>query len=519
MQLRDYQSIMHDLIVNSHHRHILAVAPCGAGKTVIMSTITRTLDVPTLIIAHRQELVSQMSLTLARSGIYHDIIAPDKVIRFIVALHCHEINDVYYKAGSKVVVASVDTLIRRDCSSWANKIELWQIDEGHHVLPDNKWGKVVEQFHNATGVGWTATPVRSDKKPLGSIYNDIIIGPTMRELITRNYLSDYSIKGPEVHMDRTNLKTGSTGDYTKNSLSTETKRANITGDVIEQYKKHASGKRGVTFAASVELAKEYAQAYRDSHIPAAYVDAHTSDKDRIDAVRGLKNGTLLQLTNVDIFGEGFDLPAIECVSMARATMSYGLYVQMFGRGLRIAPNKSHGIIIDHVGNVMEHGLPDYKFDWTLDYDKPEIEIPIRQCMNFECLAIFEGFTKTCPYCGWKPERNADRKHATHPEQVEGNLVEYSEELINQLQGEADKLLQEPFYGMSVFAQQNTRKRKDAQLNLRDKISKWAGYYKDIHGSTDEEIYLRFYHTYGIDILTAQTLRPKAANELNERIIL
>lgn len=518
--LRDYQYSMREQIVNSNSRNILSVLPTGAGKTVVMSDVVKTLDVPTINIAHRQELVSQISMATARAGIYHNIIAPDPVIKFIIAQHHNELGGSLYRADAKIAVAGVDTLVRRDVSSWAHKVQLWQIDEAHHVLPENKWGKAASMFPNARGIGWTATPRRSDKRALGDTFHEMFVGPSMRELINRGYLADYKIYGPAVQLDRSRLKVGSSGDFTQNSLVTETERADITGDIVEQYCKHADGKRGVTFAASVKLAEQYAEAYKASGVPAAFVDAKTPDRDRSDMIRSLRNGTLRQLTNVDIFGEGFDLPAIECVSMGRATASYSLFVQMFGRGLRPAEDKTHGIIIDHVGNVMQHGLPDTTQDWSLDgaaakTDFDELEIPIRQCLNPSCLTVFESWTKECPACGQRPMIEGG---AREPNQVEGDLTEYSQELLNKLRGEAIAAVRQPHPSVDPWIANSMKKRAGAQYALRDQIANWSGYWRDIRGASDSEIYVRFNKQFGVDIASAQSLKPKAADQLRARLI-
>lgn len=513
--LRDYQREMSAKVIQSQAKATMGVLPTGAGKTVIMSNVFNQLKLPSLAIAHRQELVSQISLALARNGVHHGIIAPDNVIQFCINQHHEHCGRSLYAAGASTLVAGVDTLIRRNVDSWAHNVKLIQLDEAHHCLPDNKWGKAIAKFPNAKLIGWTATPCRTDRKPLSWSFQEMHIGPSMRDLINRGYLSDYRIYGPAHAIDRSALTVGSSGEYTRSSVEDVAEKANITGDIVAQYLKHARGKRGITFAASVRLAQLYAEAYRMAGVPAAFIDAKTPDRERADLIKRFAAGDLLQLCNVDIFGEGFDLPAIEAVSMARPTKSYGLYVQVFGRGLRLADGKSHGIIIDHVGNVMEHGLPDAPRDWSLEtgYNPSlgELEIPIRMCT--ECLHVWESYGKQCPMCGHQPERAA----ATEPEQVDGDLTEYHPDLLAQMRKEAAKAVRPSTPGTPAHIARNIDKRAFAQHQLRERIADWAGYWRDIHKADDPEIYTRFYKTFGMDVMQAQTLKPKQADELRERI--
>jgi DNA or RNA helicases of superfamily II len=180
-----------------------------------------------------------------------------------------------------------------------------------------------------------------------------------------------------------------TGDFNADQLRKAVHKSHITGDVVAHYLKLAPGKLGVTFAVDVEAATEIAGAFRAAGVPAEVVSAKTPDALRAQILRRFKAREILQLVNVDLFGEGFDLPAIEVVSFARPTESFALYCQQFGRALRLmlskeaaavhahltdeqrraaiaASEKPVAIIIDHVNNVLRHGLPDARREWSLD---------------------------------------------------------------------------------------------------------------------------------------------------------
>ena len=392
--LRPYQQKAKEDIYASWQtrQNIVAVLPTGAGKTVLLSNIVNEFNASTCVIAHRQELVSQISLALATQGVRHKLIAPKNVIKNIINLHLFVIGRDYYDPNSKVATAGVDTLIRRvdQLKAWAVTVRLWVIDEAHHLLRENKWGKAVEMFPNAKGLGVTATPLRADGKGLGAdndgVFEDMVVGPNMRELIDMGFLTDYRIFAPPSDMDLSEVTVSkTTGDYNKVKMVKAAKQSHIMGDVVDHYLKLAKGKLGITFAPDVAMATEIAERFNLAGVPAEVVSAKTPDTERAKILKRFKDRELLQLVNVDLFGEGFDLPAIEVVSMARPTASYGLYVQIFGRGLRpmylegapletteqrlwaIANSiKPNAIIIDHVGNVVRHGLPDANREWSLD---------------------------------------------------------------------------------------------------------------------------------------------------------
>lgn len=230
----------------------------------------------------------------------------------------------------------------------------------------------------------------------------------------------------------------------------------------------------------------------------------------------------MQLVNVDLFGEGFDLPAIEVVSMARRTMSYSLYCQQFGRALRPMKGKSHAIIIDHAGNVALHGLPDQERLWTLDdrsgtpkMKDQDDEVPIRYCV--ECTQPYTRTNKVCPWCGHY-HVPAGR---TLPEQVDGDLHELSPDALAVMRGAVAKIDEDPHAlaermrgaGMAEVAWRSQIKtgtaRQEMQSALRESIG-WFAHLQQRKGRNDSESYRLFYHLFGIDVLSAQALgRPDA----------
>lgn len=522
--LRDYQATQKNEIYESWgrgNRNVLSVLPTGAGKTVVMSDIAREVALRQLKIAHRQELVGQISCALAACGIPHDIVAPSNIVGYIVTRHQEKFGRSFYYRNAHVAVAGVDTFLRREIP-FLEQVGQWDVDEAHHLLRSNKWGRAVARLPNARGIGWTATPERADRRALGragdGVFDDMVVGPTMRELIDAGYLCDFVIYGPPMSIVRDGLRKGKSGDFTTNAMHAAAARSTIVGDVVDCYLRFAAGKRGVTFAIDRALSEEHAAAFRHRGVPAEIVTAKTPDHVRDQHMSDLACGLVKQLINVDILGEGVDVPVLEVVSMARPTDSYALFAQQFGRPLRLADLKNHGIVIDHVGNVAHHGgPPDDRRDWTLDAperkgrDEIDLTVPVRNCVNDGCWRVYEGYSNRCPYCRHVPEPEA----RSRPEFVEGDLTLYDADLLKSLREEAEKIVAPGYVDINGRADKaaiakNMKLRSDAQVELRGAIAQWAGIYHYCGGESDDTIYRRFWHTFGIDVATAQTLgRPEA----------
>jgi DNA repair protein RadD len=534
VKLRDYQEkVKADVYAAWANglQNVVAQLSTAAGKTVIFSDIARDYSTDYVVaIAHRVELVSQMSLTFARYGIRHNIIAPRESVREIVAVHMRDLKRSYYDLHARCHVAGVDTLIRMNPTPpWFDLVKLVIQDEAHHVLRDNKWGRAAALFPNARGLYPTATPTRADGCGLGrhadGIMDALVIGPPMRNLIDRGYLSDYRIIAPPNDLDLSDVNVTPSGDYSPPRLRTAVRRSRIVGDVVKHYQKFAAGKLGVTFAVSIEAATEIAAAFRAEGIAAEVISGKTPDLLRATIMDRFRRREILQLVNVDLLGEGVDVPAIEVISMARPTCSYAVYAQQFGRALRPMPGKDYAIIIDHVGNWTRHGPPD-KIDrvWTLDRRERRskasaTDVPAtKTCLNEECLSVYERIYRACPFCGhYTPP--AERGS---PEFVDGDLLELDPRVLAQLRGEINRVDGMPRIPQGVteiarrgiFNRHMERQREQAQL--RETIALWAGYLK-ARGYDDSRIYRVFYLTFGTDIATAQTLGTREACELNELI--
>jgi len=561
IKLRPYQedlSARIDAAWAAGNRNVAAVLPTGGGKTAVAAHQIHKHQGAAVAIAHRQELVGQISLALARDQVRHRIIGPKNVIRLVNQLQMEELGTSYYDPNARVGVAGVDTLVRRadELKHWREQVTLWFMDECQHLLDSNKWGKGASMFPNAKGLGVTATPVRADGKGLGrhadGIIDCMVEGPGMRELIEAGYLTDYRIFAPPSDLDMTGAKVGADGDYAKPDLKRRIQKSHVVGDVVAHYLRLAPGKLGLTFASDVETATDIAAKFNAAGVPAEIVSAKTPDTVRVDILRRFKARKILQVVNVDLFGEGTDIPAVEVVSFARPTQSYGLFVQQFGRGLRlmISPHvaaawdtytnerrrqfiaesvKPRAIIIDHVGNVQRHGLPDARRTWSLDRrerrvrsDKPDDVIPVKTCTR--CTAVYEAFQKVCPFCGSAPVVGA----RSGPEFVAGDLLELDAATLAKMRGDiaaldvpastvAQKLARAGLPRVAVLggAKRHTE-RQEAQQALRDTMAWWAGYQQAL-GRDLSESYKRFYYAFGTDPLTAQTFGRADAETLTNRV--
>lgn len=530
--------------------NIQPVLPTGGGKTVLVGDITKKMDVPSCAIAHRQELVSQMALALNRERIPHGIIAPKAVVHQIVTLEheSHGYSD--YRYQSHVRVAGVDTLGNHDKTDrWLSQVGLVIQDEGHHVLADNKWGKAMGLFPNARGLFPTAHAVRADGAGLGrtadGLVDRLVVGPSCRELIDRGFLTDYRLLCPATDIDFSHVAIGSTGDYSQPQLRAATHGSNrIVGDVVKHYLGYAAGKLGVTFAVDIEAAKQLAAGYRAAGVPAEIITGKTPITVRGQLMRRFRARQILQLVSVDCLGEGVDVPAIEVISMVRKTASFQLYAQQFGRSLRpmiedgifsrwgeytdaercayiAASMKPKAIVIDHVGNCMYHGLPDVPQEYSLNRRESgrskSFVSKLRTCE--ECLMPYERFLLCCPQCA-APYIIADRGS---PEAVEGDLIELDPAVLAQLRGVIAKNDRPAF--MPVAAGAEARKnilaahhaRYNAQQTLREALAIWGAWWEQVKKAHRREAQKRFYLTFGIDVMTAQTLPAAEAEALENRV--
>lgn len=512
-----------DASFNAGAGNVLGVLPTGGGKSVIVSERTlrrHLLGSVQFIGAHRVELTGQMSMHVARRGIKHRIIAPKAVVNAIVAEHRDEFNGhSFVNPSSNCSVGSVDTLLARsdELAAWARQVDHWTMDEAHHLLRLNKWGRSVALFPNARGEGWTATPQRADGMGLGShadgIFDDMVVGPDMRHLINIGALTDYEIAIPESDFQIDDADLAPSGDWSTARMRDASKKSHIVGDVVKEYVARAYGKRFICFATDVETASEIAQRFTDIGIPVAAVSAKTPSDLRREYIKRFRAGALWGLINVDLFGEGFDVPAVEVVIMARPTASLAVYLQQFGRALRTMFGKLYGLVIDHVSNWKRHGFPDKSHYWTLDRqdrrakrERDPEEIELTACRN--CSRPYERFHACCPHCGAIPPLPDPASRTL--QQVDGDLFLIDRDRAAMMRKATE--LESPAAAkqrvgadmgdmIGTAALNRSIEKHAAQQRLSGAIAQWAGIQR-AKGRPDDQSYRRFYITTGIDVLSA-----------------
>lgn len=550
--LRPYQESLLSGIFNAWqqgHKNVLAVSPTGSGKAFSAVTVVKRYAQPSLVMVHRGELVAQLSESLAEVGITHRIIASKSTVAMCVARHVKKFGRSFYHPQSPVGLASVQTLVKRldELRQWLSTLRLALTDEGHHAVAQ-QYKTIYEALHpDCLGLLVTATPDRCDRKSLareqGGVADVMVEGPTPRWLIEQGFLAPYKYCAPppSIHMGEEDVSPG-TGEFKADVIRKKSHESRIIGDMVDTYRAKAFGKQAIAFVVDIETAQDTARAFNEAGIPAAAVSGKTPDSVRNAIMAKFAAKGLQVLINVDLFDEGLDLPGVDCVIMARPTMSLGKFRQQIGRALRpvyalgfdlnsvegrlaaiAAGPKPHAILIDHVENWKIHKFPDTPRTWSLLREgtgrtkNRDDEIPLRSCI--QCYEPYEATHNRCPNCGYKPEP-AERGR---PEAVDGDIVEFSPELIAQLSGEIARVDGAPQipHGASEVVKRSIEKRwkerQEAQAELRHTIALWAGHGRDA-GKTDSMMHREFFFRYGgLDVLTAQSLGATEARELTERI--
>ena len=407
MKLHNYQQDAVDNIRKSYaykHNAPLFVLATGGGKTYTFCYIADQASQKNKnvwILVHRVELLRQTSKSLSNLGVEHGLI-----------------NAKYTpNPMANVQVASVGTLVNRLHKLKAPDIII--IDEAHHALAGS-WRKVIDYFPKAKILGVTATPIRGDGKGLDTVFDDIIIGPQIYELIEMGFLTQPKVYAPPVKIDFSAVKIVR-GDYDKKEVTEIMDRPTITGNAVAHYKKLCPGVPCVVFCVSIDHAEHVAEDFRNAGFKAYSVDGTMDDDQRSRILNGLGDGTVEVVTSCDLISEGTDIPAIECGIMLRPTQSLGLYIQQAGRILRIMEGKKYAYLLDHVGNTLNHGLITDHRDWTLEGRKinkktiSEKDIRVQQCES--CYHVFEP-QPICPACG-----HQSKTEYKSPKEIEGELIE------------------------------------------------------------------------------------------------
>lgn len=408
MQPRPYQNEAIEMLrenIRKGIRRQLLVMPTGCGKTLTASTMIKSAverGRRVLFVAHRIELIDQTVKTMHAIGVDCGVIRG---------------SDRRRKRSAPVQVASVATLVRRIRPD----ADLVFIDEAHRALAKSYVEGVLEAYPKAVHIGLTATPCRSDGRPLGTMYDAIVQAITYERAIAEGYLAAPIVYSTPAPPDLTDVSiTG--GDYNAGELAEAMTKGALIGNIVEHWQKYAGGRRTVVFAAGVEHSQGIVDRFIGAGVRAEHLDGNTPEEQRRAILKRLASGETQVVSNVGVLCEGWDMPACKCLVLARPTKSLSLFMQMGGRIFR-PWNDVTPIILDHASNVTKHGLPHMDRPWSLEarIKNSKSDAPTKECPN--CFARIAANAKACPHCDVEqtPEERGDGQ--TKLVEKDGELVE------------------------------------------------------------------------------------------------
>lgn len=418
LALRPYQRRDADaaLACIARRRHVVYVLPTGGGKSVVIAAVIAQLAAMGLrivLMAHRDELVTQLSEALTAAGVPHGIIAPG-----------HDLT------GHAVHVASVATLDRRredpTVAAWLRTLDVVVPDEAHHVAA-GQWSRIFAAAPSAVRFGATATPFRLDGKGLGDTFDEAVRGPSIRQLMRLGFLTPLRVYAPPVALDGLGTVGRSYGDYRRGDLAEVVNTPEARRAAVDWYCRLMAGQKALAFCVDLQHVADLDADFGRAGWHAESVDGSMSMDERRGVIAGMRGGRTQVLSSCELIGEGFDVPSVAGAIMTRPTMSTNLYSQQAGRAMRVVwPRgfdparhngegmgealarlgamqrgpKPHGILLDMVGNVTRHGLPDAERPWTLEGGVAGLErqvAPTARCPR--CYLVSEAGRPTCPDCG------------------------------------------------------------------------------------------------------------------------
>lgn len=461
MHLRPYQLKGEEDVREAFrkHRRALFVMATGGGKTALATHIAAGVASKkkrVLVLAHRRELLDQLSGALGKWKVRHSIIDAERI----------------GIPRTDVVVGSVFTVFRR--LRHMPQYDLIIMDEAHHCSGSNTFSKVMEHFPNAFHLGITATPARHTQEPLGDSFDTLVFGPQTAELINMGYLCPPQVYAPSAPDLSGVHRRG--GDFVTAEIDSKMNKPTITGDAILHYQKLAMGKRAIAFCCTVAHAEAVAAQFRAAGVAAASVDGKMDAYTRASRLKDFERGTVPVITSVNLISEGFDCPAAEVGIMLRPTESMPLYIQMVGRLLRTYPGKKSAVIMDHAGLTLRHDLPDAPRQWSLDgVPKPPTEFVPRVVVCQKCYACHSG--GECPRCG-----HVNRGHERKLRQVDGDLSLVSDAQEYDTQETSDPLadVKRQYHILKNVARQRSYENPEAwafrivSARLADRLHKEGG---------------------------------------------
>ena len=358
IKLFDYQEDMKERIEKALrlHRSVMAQMPTGTGKTYLLtaaidSFVEDNPNTKVWIVAHRRELVSQIEETIKKFYSYSS-------------------------SKNKSLLVSVKAMSIQWLSRHYNEIEeepgMIVIDEAHHALAKT-YKEMWEMFPEAKFLGLTATPCRLNGKGFTDLFDVLVQSWSVPEFISKGRLATYdfvSIKSDGVtqRLIDSLQKRGADGDYQNKEMDMLLNKRPSIEKLYQSFEEYGKDRKGIVYAINISHAKKIIELYQEHGIKAVAIDSKTPAAERQADIEAFKKGDIQVLVNVDIFSEGFDCPDVEFVQLARPTLSLAKYLQMVGRGLRVAKGKKNCVIIDNVGLYRVFGLPSQVWNWKATFE-------------------------------------------------------------------------------------------------------------------------------------------------------
>ena len=357
IELFDYQEDMKARIEKALclHRSVMAQMPTGTGKTYLLTAVIDSFvranpKAKVWIVAHRRELVSQIDETVRK---FHS-----------------------YSSATSSLLSSVKAMSIQWLMRHYDEIEeepgMIVIDEAHHALAKT-YKEMWERFPKAKFLGLTATPCRLNGKGFTDLFDVLVQSWGVPEFISKGRLATYdfvSIKSDGVtqRLIDSLQKRGADGDYQNKEMDMLLNKKPSIERLYRSLEEYGKDRKGIVYAINISHAQKITKLYQENGVKAIAIDSKTPATERQQDIEAFKKGDIQVLVNVDIFSEGFDCPDVEFVQLARPTLSLAKYLQMVGRGLRVAKGKKNCVIIDNVGLYRVFGLPSQVWNWNAMFE-------------------------------------------------------------------------------------------------------------------------------------------------------
>ena len=376
MKLFDYQKDMVMRIEKAFrlYRSVMAQMPTGTGKTVVLASVVESFlgEHPlksVWIVAHRRELVSQIQETIER--VFSNRLA-EKEDGSSDNLIEKPLDSSLFTLRSSLIKAMSIQWLARHYDEIGEEPGMIVIDEAHHALAKT-YKEMWDRFPKAKFLGLTATPCRLNGKGFTDLFDVLVQSWSVPEFISKGRLATYdfvSIKsnGVTQRLIDSLQKRGADGDYQNKEMDMLLNKRPSIERLYRSFEEYGKDRKGIVYAINISHAKKIVELYQEHGIKAVAIDSKTPAAERQADIEAFKKGDIQVLVNVDIFSEGFDCPDVEFVQLARPTLSLAKYLQMVGRGLRVAKGKKCCVIIDNVGLYRVFGLPSQIWDWKATFE-------------------------------------------------------------------------------------------------------------------------------------------------------